>query len=339
MVKLWGAVLGGYPRSIDVRHEMRDLERGDSIYLDHEILIAISSSSVIGAQVSSGLKYVTDGMLDFHDIFRPFLESWRNVSIAGLLRYFDNNFFYRIPIFTGEPDVEKFVWPQRIRFYKKVAYPSLLKAVIPGPLSLTLMGENHSNLSKEDLANSISSILSMEAEKAEKAGAGMIQIDEPILSDHEISEEDAELAKELISNIAKRVKIPTTLSIYFDIPKKEVYEKIIDTKVNYISLDIMDSPSRGLELIKSKGFSDKKPILGLIDSRRIYDDNCDKIKEIISNVLNLEKEEIGITTTTWFDVIPYNFAIRKTYLLGYCLEKLGNELNAEIINPIKEVEK
>jgi 5-methyltetrahydropteroyltriglutamate--homocysteine methyltransferase len=339
VVKLWGAVLGGYPRSIHARHEMRDLEKGESTYLDHEIKIALISSAVIGSQVASGLRYVTDGMLDFHDIFRPFLESWRNVSITGLLRYFDNNFFYRIPVFTAEPDIESFVWPKRIRAYSKAAYPSAIKVVIPGPLSLVLMGKNQSGLSKEDLAYSISSILAMEAEKAEKAGAGIIQIDEPILSDHEITKEDADLAKDLISNIVKRVNIPTTLSVYFDIPKKEVYEKLIDTKVKYLSLDVMDSPSRFLDLIKSQGFSDKKPVLGLIDARRIHDDDYSKIKEILINIIKMENEEIGVTTTTWFDVIPYNFAIRKTYLLGSYLEKIANELNAEFINPIKEVEK
>ncbi|MGC8566278.1 MAG: methylcobalamin--homocysteine methyltransferase [Caldisphaera sp.] len=337
MVKIWGEILGGYPRSANVRHAMRDLEKGESSLLDHESLIAMSSSTVIGVQLSAGMRYVSDGMIDFHDIFRPFLESWRNVSITGLLRYFDNNFFYRIPVFTGEPDPSRFVWPHRIRTYSKVSYPAGMKAVIPGPTTILLMGKNQTGLSNEDLAYSIASVLSMEAEQAEKGGARFLQIDEPMLSDQDIKADDAVLARDLISVITKKVKIPTSLSVYFDVPRKDVYEKILDSGVNYISLDVSDSFSRALNLIKEKGFGDKKPILGLIDARRLHDDDYNKIKEAIKGVIGIEKEEIGVTTTTWFDVIPYNFAIRKTFLLGSFVERLANDLNLEVINPIKEV--
>ncbi|MCE4608627.1 MAG: methylcobalamin--homocysteine methyltransferase [Caldisphaeraceae archaeon] len=333
---LWGSVLGGYPRSGYVRHEMRDAERGDSAFLFHEAAIALASASVIGTQVASGMRYATDGMIDFHDIFRPFARSWRNVSIDGLIRYFDNNFFYRIPVFNGEPDPARFVWASRVKAFKSISSPIGMKVVIPGPLSFLLMGKNESGLKERELGYSIAKAISLEAKAAEKAGAAVMQIDEPILSDQEINDDLGDLEVELLSIISSSIRLPTILSIYFDVPRKEIYEKIINAKVDYISLDVADSPRRAMELINAKGFGDKRPVLGLIDARRIHDDNYDKIKDMARSVAK-NHEEVGITTTTWFDTIPYSFAIRKTQLLGIYLERLGNDLKLEVINPITEV--
>ncbi len=321
-MELWAMALGGYPRQREVRHALRDVERGVTSATQSGWNVMAAGAALIGAQEAAGLRFVVDGMVDWHDIFRPFVSAWRNVALDGLLRYFDNNFFYRVPIFLDRPDPSTFVWPPRILSYLAIAEPSPLKAVIPGPLTFTLMSKNASGLSKDDLADGIASVLSLEAKQAEAAGAGALQIDEPILSDPDTAKDDVRLAVELINRITSQLKIPTVLAVYFDVPRDEVYTEILEAKTTYLSLDLADAPKRALDLIAKHGFGEHRPVLGVIDARRIEDDGLERVKEWVGQALRGYDGEAGITTTTWFDVVPYTYSLRKTFLLGRYAEAI-----------------
>lgn len=326
-MEIWGSVLGGYPRTREERHALRDLERGAIATHELEIRTLMASSVIIGSQEAVGLRYVVDGMVDWHDMFRPFASAWRNVTVGGLLRYFDNNFFYRIPVFTDRPDPEYFVWPGRLRTFSAIADPQPLKVVVPGPLTFTLMSKNASGMSKEDLAASIASALALELRAAQDSGAIAVQIDEPMLSDSDISADDARLAAELISSMVSGLKVPSILAIYYNVPRDDVYERLLDTKVTYISLDVADAPSRALDLIAKKGFGGHRPVLGLIDARRIEDDDYERVKEWLLQATRGYDGDVGVTTTTWFDTIPYRYSLRKTVILGSYVERLASEVS------------
>lgn len=333
---MWASPLGGYPRSRVVRRILRDYERGLVGYGDVEKVISEASAAVIGAQVSAGLAYVVDGMLDWHDIFRPFVESWRNVTATGLLRYFDNNFFYRIPLFTGEPEVAKLVWPPRVRRFAPLAEPSGFKVVLPGPLTFTLMSINRSESSFEELSWAIARILASEARASVEAGASMIQVDEPMLADPDTSRDKARLAVELVNHIASASgNAKTVLSIYFDVPRHDVYEEVLNVKTTCISLDVVDAVDRALKLVESKGFGDHCVVLGLVNSRVIYDDPVDKLVELASRILKFtSSEEVGVTTSTWLDLIPYSYSLRKTFLLGLLSMRISERIGGELVREV-----
>lgn len=323
-------MLGGYARSRLVRRLLRDYERGLVSQSELERTLAEASAAVIGSQVSSSLLYVTDGMLDWHDIFRPFVEAWRNVTPTGLLRYFDNNYFYRIPVFADEPESSRPVLAPRVRMYARLAEPSALKVVLPGPFTFAFMSENATEKSREELASSIARLLAAEAKAAVEAGARAVQIDEPLLSDQDVTEDQAILAAELASEIAKAsAPAKTILSIYFDVPRPEVYERALAAKVDCLSLDAIDAPARFASLISSKGLRECS-VLGLINARNVYDDDLPRLEEIAASA-SKGVSELGITTSTWLDLIPYDYSLRKTRILGLLVERLASRLGAELV--------
>ncbi len=336
--KAWSNVLGGFHRPRLIRHALRDFERGSLAFGMIEDLLKTASAEIIGTQVSLGMRFVTDGMLDWHDIFRPFVEAWRNVYPDGLLRYFDNNFFYRIPVFKEEPEPSKLVLATRIRAFKELAEPANFKVVIPGPLTFTLLSKNESGLSKEELAKSIAKVLNMELKEAVSAGALAVQIDEPIVIDPYIELDDINLLSDLTKIVFDGVEAFKILAIYFGVPKKEVYKKLIDLKVDSISLPLIENPKNFLDLIKDFGVGDKIPILGVINTRNIYDDNYDLVKNIVKKSVDIIKpDEIGLTTSSWQDLIPYRYSLRKTVILGEYAERLSRELGFDYINPLSIV--
>lgn len=328
-MKVWGMVLGGYPRGRWARHALRDYERGSITRLGLEEVLLAAHSEVIGAQKAAGLPVVVDGMIDWHDIFRPFAKSWRNVAVDGLLRYFDNNFFYRIPVFTGEPDVIDPVLPQRVRLYAPLAHPAGIKVVIPGPVTLARLSRNRSGMDDAELAEKIASALRVEVEGAFKEGAVMVQVDEPFLADVDATRDDAILARDLVGKIVSGYEDKSILAVYFNFPDKEIYETILDSPTRYLALDIADYPGRALEVIKSKGLGNHTPVLGVIHARRIYDDNLEEALKWVKSALDDSVEEIVVTTSSWLDLIPHRYSLRKTILLGRLVELAAERLGWE----------
>jgi len=332
---LWSMVLGGYPRSRLARYTMRDLDSGRLSAFDGASRIALATAHVVGAQVSAGMRYVVDGMLDWHDLFRPFVESWRNVYLDGLIRYFDNNFFYRIPVFRGEPEPQRLVLPGRVRGLAPLAEPAGVKAVLPGPVTLARLGRNESGLEDEELVARIARALAEEVRGAAEAGAGIIQVDEPFLADMDATAEDAELASEALEVLRKAAGgKPLVLAVYFDVPRLEVFKKLTGMDVDYLSLDVGDAPSRAVELVKS-GCRVSGLAVGVIDARRLYDDDLESVASLVDKVVGAcRPDEVVLTTTTWLDLIPYRFSLRKTALLGRYAEVISERLGLEYVSPI-----
>lgn len=282
------------------------------------------------------MAHVVDGMVDWHDPFRPFADAWRNVHVDGLLRYFDNNFFYRIPVFSDEPEPSRLVLAPRVRRFKALAEPAEFKVVVPGPVTFAFMSKPPDGMKPEDLAEAIAGALAHEAKEAVAAGASYVQIDEPILADPDATRDQAVLAAELASRIGMEAGSRAGVAVYFDVPKREIFEALLEAKVDVLSLGIADAPGRALDLISTVGFGGHTPGLGLINSRQIYDDDYTYTRELAEKTIkSVEAEEAIITTTAWLDLIPYRYSLRKTSLLGWYTEMMSRDLGVEYVSPLR----
>ncbi|ALL02014.1 putative cobalamin-independent synthase MetE domain containing protein [Pyrodictium delaneyi] len=324
-------VLGGYPRSERVRKTLRRFEeKAEEGFIDVSRVVWEDTLLVVGAQLGAGLSTIVDPVIDWHDPLRPFAEAWRNVAVDGLLRWFDNNFFYRIPVFTDMPDPKRLVTPPRVIQLRKILPRfARLKIVLPGPVTFARLSKNMTGRSLEELAAEIASILAREAEKAAEAGAAVVQVDEPFLADIDATSEDAVLAAELASRIlsaAAAKGASTRLAIPYNVPEPQIYEKLLDVKADYIVLDMVDNPAKVLQLLEAKGLGNHGLGAGIIQARDIYPDNYEKIKEALDKALETTKaENLLITTSAWLDLIPLNYAIEKTRIVARIAEQYRAE--------------
>ena len=88
---------GVYPRSEDVVTATRGLERGRTSPDDVEIQFKRDREDLIQAQQEAGLDFFSDGLLKWQDIFRPIAETVESMGARTLVRWFDNNSFFRAP--------------------------------------------------------------------------------------------------------------------------------------------------------------------------------------------------------------------------------------------------
>jgi len=324
-------VLGGYPRSERVRKTLRRFEeKAEEGFIDVAQTVWEDTLLIVGAQLGAGLTIVVDPVIDWHDPLRPFAEAWRNVAVDGLLRWFDNNFFYRIPVFTDMPDPKKLVTPPRVIQLKKVLPKfARLKIVLPGPVTFARLSKNMTGRSLEELAAEIAAILAREAEKAAEAGAAVVQVDEPFLADIDATPDDAELAAELASRIlgaASAKGAATRLAIPYNVPEPQVYEKLLSARANYIVLSMADNPAKALQLLQTKGLNGHGLGAGVVQARDIYPDSYEKAREVLNKAVEATgAEKLLVTTSAWLDLIPLNYAIEKTRIVAIIAERYRAE--------------
>ena len=133
-------VVGSYPKPPDegeqftLRKTLHALERGDASEADLQAVFEDMTRTVIAEQEAAGIDIVTDGHVRWDDIITPFARHMAGFEIGGLLRWFDNNVYYRRPICTGPIEWRGPTSVDAFRFAQSVAKVPV-KAVIPGPVT------------------------------------------------------------------------------------------------------------------------------------------------------------------------------------------------------------
>ena len=93
---------GIYARSEGLIGATRDLDRGRTSQEAVERQRAEDLRRFVEVQREAGLDYVSDGLLNWQDIFRPFDEAADGLEPGPLTRFLATNTFFRAPAVTAE---------------------------------------------------------------------------------------------------------------------------------------------------------------------------------------------------------------------------------------------
>jgi 5-methyltetrahydropteroyltriglutamate--homocysteine methyltransferase len=133
----------------------------------------------LAEQAEAGLDILTDGQIRWHDPVSHVARGLSGFRIEGLLRYFDTNTYYRQPAAMGPIGRERPFLLEAFRFAATAAAPRPVKAIVTGPLTLARLSRDARGRGRQHLALEIASALNRELRDLERAGATLIQINEP----------------------------------------------------------------------------------------------------------------------------------------------------------------
>lgn len=277
-------VIGGYPKpppeggTFTVRKTLHALERGDASVDDLVKAQNELAAEVIAEQEAAGIDLVTDGLVRWDDIVTPFARAITGFEIGGLIRWFDNNVYYRRPICTGPVEWGTSASVDAFKFATSVATKPV-KAVIPGPVSFARLSIDEHYSDHKSFVQALAPVLAQEAFELRAAGAKHIQIDEPALLD---APEDMDLAAEAIHVIAHELDdVELTVATYFG-DAKRLGPQIFELPVDVIGLDLIAGPEN-LELIKSLP-SERKLQAGIVDGRNTKLEDEDALVRAIEGI-------------------------------------------------------
>ncbi|HEV8420156.1 MAG TPA: hypothetical protein VGR13_02230 [Actinomycetota bacterium] len=168
---------GTYPRSEDVVAATRGLERGRTSLQEVEQAFDDDRRDFIRVQREAGLDYYSDGLIRWQDLFRPLVEASGGLDSRTLVRWFDNNSFFRAPEVTGDLTLSA---PPPAVFQMDDDLPAPKVATLPSPYLFSRAAQAHGdrNALMMDLTREV---LRPVAESLAGRGYEVIHLQEPWL--------------------------------------------------------------------------------------------------------------------------------------------------------------
>ncbi len=321
------ASAGGYPRIGDSKEQQRlrraygqferdELSRRGFDGVQNDVI-----REVITEQASAGVELVTDGLVRWYDPLSHIASHLGGFKVGGLLRFFDTNYLFRQPIVNGKIRWEKLFLAKEYAFAKSVS-PRPVKAVITGPYTLAKFSDNslgkYKNVSA--LAHDCAKALAKEIEQIAKAGAEIIQIDEPAMLKY--PKEFDVVADGLNILAASRGKSRLALYTYFG-AASPLYDKLQDLPADVLGLDFTYD-AKLADVIAKNGTS-KMLGLGLVDGRNTKLETAADLRPTIKKLTkSLNGATCYLNPSCGLDYLPRDRAKRKLENLATLKKELEN---------------
>lgn len=256
------------PRGEALIWATRAFEKGSIAEASLDRAFEEDAKALVGLQSRLGIGYISDGMLRWQDLLRPFALRWRGLEVGPLARWFDNNTFYRRPIVVGEVEADG----SALRpFLEMGAMPKgpggpKWKAILPSPYAFARLSEDRFYGDFAELAMAIADALHREAEALVRMGFAYIQFSEPSLAygRRALGRDEAGIALDAISRAAKGLGARTCLHVYFG-DASPLLADLADLPIDDIGIDLTEAEAAPDAL--SDFPTDKGLALGIADGR------------------------------------------------------------------------
>ncbi len=310
---------GSYPRVGDRPQEQRlrkalsKWEKGRISEQDLRKAERLTIAEVIREQIAAGVELVTDGQVRWYDPVSHLACALENVRPGGLLRFFDTNFFFRQPVVEGEPRWVRSVLAEDVRTALDSSTRPV-KAMLTGPYTTARL----SIVNAPELAGDVRRLTLLfaeayarEVEAAAKAGAKVIQVDEPMLLQ---TPGDVGVVREALGVLAEcRGEAQLSLTTYFGDAAK-LYGDFQDMPVDIIGLDFTYSEDlvSNIEMVGSS----KVLALGLVNGRTTRPDDPETIFRALDRILpRVSVDHCYLTSSCGLEYLPRDRARRKLELM------------------------
>jgi len=273
---------------------------------------------VIKEQEEAGIDIITDGEIRWDDPVTPFAENIDGFEIGGLIRFFDNNFYYRRPIVKSSLVFRDYSTVDEFRFLKENSKKQI-KAVLTGPFTFARLSKDECYNDLDRLTLDLAQILHKEAKKLEEAGAAFIQIDEPSFC---FSPEKIDLVHEAIRIVTQGLKARTFLCLYFG-GIRDLTPRLFDFPVDGIGIDIVSKPENS-NLLLDNSF-DKELILGCVDARNTRLEKEEDLLKLFEGVAKkIPEDKIYVSPSCGLEFLPHNNALLKMKTMTQAVRKFNH---------------
>lgn len=292
---------GIYPRS----EELIEATRKNTENLDS--LFQKETEEYISAQKNAGLGFVSDPLLKWDDIFRPF-SNLSSVTPTALNRIYEMNTFYRVLSFDGQDLVGG---GNIVQSNLDSSLPKNKTAAIPEPFTFAELHTSNKFKRKEDFVINLAKMLRVEIDSLVKSGFEAIQLLGPSIAYN--NEVDFGLVSDALKILTSGLEAKTILHTYFgDVSKK--IESLLGLPVSGLGFDITTTPASSIE---KHSFSDKLLTVGIINS---FNTAIEKPQECIKQVDEInaktKPKESYVSTNFDLEYVPKEFAMNKISVLG-----------------------
>ncbi len=305
-MRLIPANTGSYPRIGDApgaqrhRRAYAQRERNELSVTEWRTVEDEVTREVIAEQVAAGVELPTDGQVRWYDPISHLARGLTNVTVNGLLRYFDTNFYFRQPVVRGPIARPAPILSREFEVARAAAAPREVKPVLTGPYSLaqgSILEGGYG--SREALVEAYAEVVAQEVADLARAGATLIQIDEPYLLQHP---EDVDVVRRSFATLAAaRGGARLACYTYFG-DALPLYDDLQALPVDVLGLDFTYSPKLAVRVAETG--SAKVLGLGLIDGRNTKLETPDMVFPVLDRVAPRLGESAYLNPSCGLEFLP-----------------------------------
>jgi 5-methyltetrahydropteroyltriglutamate--homocysteine methyltransferase len=322
-------VVGSYPKppreggDFRLRKTLQALDRGDAREEDVRAAQDALALEVIEEQVGAGIEIVTDGQVRWDDGQTRFAQGLDGFTTGGLIRYFDNNTYYRQPVVKGRVSRRGPILVDEFRFAASASSVPV-KAVLTGPSTLATLSRNEHYKSTSALVTDLASALNEEARDLVTEGATVIQFDEPALARVPGQQAgDPEIIAEVAPMLVEGIEATTVLQTYFG-DVADHGPDFFSLPFDAFGLDFVSGPAN-LEAIHEFP-SDKVLSAGIVDARNTRLEQVESVIESIGVLTDAAGiDRLWVTPSSGLEFLPRESARQKCRLLADAAARFREE--------------
>jgi len=293
--------VGIYPRS----EELIEATRKNTENLDS--LFQSETEEYISAQKNANLGFVSDPLLKWDDIFRPF-SNLSGVTPTALNRIYEMNTFYRVLSFDGSAFTDD---GNTVKSNLDSSMPKNKTVAIPEPFTFAELHTSNEFKRKEDYVKTLAKMLRVEIDSLVESGFEVIQLLAPSIAYNK--EVDFGVVSDALKIITDGLKAKTILHTYFgDVSTK--IESLLDLPVSGLGFDITTTPASSIE---KHSFSDKILTVGVINSfNTAFEKPLECFKQVDEINAQTKPKESYVSNNFDLEYVPKEFAMNKISVLG-----------------------
>lgn len=314
-MRLLTANIGSYPRigeEKDQQRHRRSLTHLDTRVISPHAFRDVEQSvvqEVIREQITMGLDEVTDGLIAWHDPISHFCKKIAGMEITSLMRYFDTNFYYRVPEIVSRPRFRESVLKPEFQFARSVSNKPI-RSILTGPYTLAAHTTSRLKAFGSLAARTafFTDVIIEEVRALIENKATVIQIDEPSLVKNM---EDFPLVEKSLLKIREAASgLKLLLAVYF-FPLSPAYNKLKNLPVDGLQLDFTYDSKKLFETMMK---NPAKTVIGfgLINARNTKLEAIDPILKMIRHWLaHANPPYAYLTPSAGLEYLPRDSALAK----------------------------
>lgn len=302
---------GSYPRvsdqplPVNLRQTLHRHDRGEASDAELEHAYRATITRIVKEQDDAGIDLLTDGQVRWDDLLTPFTRQLEGAEVGGLLRFFDNNVYYRHPIVTGPL---RWRGPATVQDNRTAAAATSrpVKAVVPGPVTFAALSEDRYYHDFGKLAEALAAGLREEAMALDHAGVPWIQVDEPALGGHA---DWVPLARTCLDTMTGGLQARVSLATYFR-PVEAIWSELRRLPVHAIQVDVADRPAQ-LDLVLQAPPAGEL-VLGCIDARNTRLEERDPLVGLLERAAErIGANRLWVSPNCGLEFLPHAAAQKK----------------------------
>ena len=307
---------GIYPRSEALVQATRDEERGRTTTEAVDSVFEDDRRSYLDLQREAGLDYISDGLLRWQDLFRPLVEASSGLDARSVVRWFNNNSFYRAPEPDGSPSFR-----QLPGYVLENGIPEPRVASLPSPYLFSraaqwdgdrdeLMG----TLAREILAPAVSSLTG--------AGYSLIHLEEPWLPYFGIADESWKPFESSVQAIRDAAGDATLILHTYYGDAAPHADRLRNLPVDAIGIDFDETEADDLPAPWGTGL-----LAGTFDGRRSLTEASGDVSDFVADVAKrLEPTVLFLSSGSDLELAGPQAAPNKVRALGRAANMLREAL-------------